>query len=575
MAFKSPTTDYDVLVVGGGPAGLILSIELGRRGVRTLLVDEKAATATNPQANATQARTMEHYRRLGISDDVRQLGLPKDHPTDIAYFTRLTHQEIARFSLPASGQSKGVVRKLKGSWSAAELPHRVSQKFVEPILRREAEACASVEARSLTRLVSFVDRGDHVESVIQDVEGGGERRVTSRFMVGADGGRSLVREELGFVYEGELVDNREMMGGQMLAVYLRAPDFFDIMPHPKAWMYWTFNKQRRSWLAAVDGKQDFAFHTQVRPGEVEGEITADVAKEMFFQALGRRIDVEVLSYGPWTAGYALVVNKMRKGNVFIAGDAAHLFTPAGGLGYNTAVEDAVNLAWKLATVIAGNGGPALLDSYEEERRPLAIRNTGYARGFADSMGLYYAPEEIEDDTPAGEKARQAAGEYFNAHTRAEFNIPGITFGGRYDGSPVIFTDPEPTPPDSASEYVPTGKPGGRPPHVWLSDDRSIFDLFGRDWTVLRLGDDAPEAARFVAAAEKAGMMLQVVTLKDEEVRDLYGASLVLIRPDQIVAWRGESDEGAASVLALVTGRASNDEQKLAGIGASSCESSGD
>ena len=554
MALNSPTTDYDVLVVGGGPAGLVLSVELGRRGIKVLLVDEKAATATNPQANATQARTMEHYRRLGISEEIRRLGLPRDHPTDIAYFTRLIGHEIARYSLPASGDSKGVVRKLKGSWSAAELPHRVSQKFVEPILRREAEACASVEARSLTRLVSFEDKGDHVESVIQGVESGGERRVTSRFLVGADGGRSLVRETLGFVYEGELVDNREMMGGQMLAVYLRAPDFFDIMPHPKAWMYWTFNKQRRSWLAAVDGKQDFAFHTQVRPGEVEGEITAEIAREMFFQALGRRIDAEVLSFGPWTAGYALVVNKMRKGNVFIAGDAAHLFTPAGGLGYNTAVEDAVNLGWKLAAVLQGNGGGALLDSYEAERRPLAVRNTGYARGFADSMGLYFAPDEIEDDTPAGEKARQAAGDYFNAHTRAEFNIPGITFGGRYDGSPVIFGDPEPAPSDSASEYVPTGKPGGRPPHIWLSDDRSIFDLFGRDWTVLRMGPDAAQADRFAAEAEKAGMVLKVVTLDDEEVRDLYGASLALIRPDQIVAWRGESDADAASVLAFVSGR---------------------
>ena len=554
MASSSPTTDYDVLVVGGGPAGLVLSIELGRRGISVLLVDEKAATATNPQANATQARTMEHYRRLGISEEIRRLGLPRDHPTDIAYFTRLIGHEIARYSLPASGDSKGVVRKLKGSWSAAELPHRVSQKFVEPILRREAEACVSVEARSLTRLVSFEDKGDHVESVIQGVENGGERRVTSRFLVGADGGRSLVRETLGFFYEGELVDNREMMGGQMLAVYLRAPDFFDIMPHPKAWMYWTFNKQRRSWLAAVDGKQDFAFHTQVRPGEVEGEITADVAKEMFFQALGRRIDVEVLSFGPWTAGYALVANKLRKGNVFIAGDAAHLFTPAGGLGYNTAVEDAVNLGWKLTAALQGGGDSHLLDSYEAERRPLAIRNTGYARGFADSMGLYFAPEVIEDDTPAGAKARQEAGEYFNAHTRAEFNIPGITFGGRYDGSPVIFPDPEPTPADSASEYVPTGKPGGRPPHIWLSDDRSIFDLFGRDWTLLRLSPDVTQANHFAEEAEKAGMMLTVVTLDDKEVRDLYGASLVLIRPDQIVAWRGESDANAASVLAFVSGR---------------------
>lgn len=554
MELGSQPLDFDVVIVGGGPAGLMLAIELGRREIRALLVDEKEATASNPQANATQARTMEHFRRLGFSEDIRRLGLPADHPTDIAYFTRLTHREISRYRLPASGETKKVVRQLKGSWSAAELPHRISQKFVEPILRREAEACATVDALSLTRFVGFEDRGSHVVSTIVDIATGREHTVTSRYLVGADGSRSLVRDTLGIVYEGDLVTNREMMSGHMHAVYLRAPDFFDIMPHPKAWMYWTFNKQRRSWLAAVDGKQDFVFHTQIQPGEIDGEVTEELAKEMFFQALGRRIDIEVLSHASWTAGYALVVTSMRRGNVFIAGDAAHLFTPAGGLGYNTAVEDGVNLAWKLAAAINGCGSEVLLDSYEQERRTLAIRNTGYARGFADSMGLYFAPDEIEDETPEGEAARKAAGKHFDAHTRAEFDIPGITFGGRYDGSSVICPDPAPTPPDSASKYVPTGKPGGRPPHVWLSETQSIYDLFGRDWTLLRLGADAASGHPFVTAAADAGMAIDIVDLPSEEVRDLYGAGLVLIRPDQIIAWRGESSEDAASVLAFVSGR---------------------
>ena len=567
MGLEPSATEVDVLVAGAGPSGLMLAIELGRRGIRVLVVDEKASTAVNPQANATQARTMEHYRRLGFSEDVRKLGLPVDHPTDIAYFTRLTEREIARFSLPSSGQSGEVVRKLRGSWSAAELPHRVSQKYVEVILRREAEACDTVTVRFLNRLTQFTDHGDHVEAVVEGVETGEKQVIRSRFLVGADGGRSPVREALGFVYEGEGERQREMMGGHMLAVYLRAPDFFDIMPHPKAWMYWTFNRQRRSWLAAVDGRQDFAFHTQIRPGEIEGEVTAEIAKEMFYQALGKRIDVEVLSFGMWTAGFALVANRLRKGNVFISGDAAHLFTPAGGLGYNTAIEDSVNLAWKLAEAIRGQAGPTLLDSYEAERRKLAIRNTGFARALADSMGLYFAPAEIEDDSPAGEEARRAAGEYFNGHTRAEFNIPGITFGGRYDGSPVIPDDPAPIPLDEPSSYVPTAKPGGRPPHVWLSDGRSIFDVFGKEWTLLRLSPAAPEADGFLAAARVAGLDLEIVTLDDQEIRDIYEADLVLIRPDQIVAWRGESDENAAQVLAFVNGFAETLPIKAVGDGA--------
>ena len=170
MGLEPSVTEVDVLVAGAGPSGLMLAIELGRRGIRVLVVDEKASTAVNPQANATQARTMEHYRRLGFSEDVRKLGLPVDHPTDIAYFTRLTEREIARFSLPSSGQSGEVVRKLRGSWSAAELPHRVSQKFVEVILRREAEACDTVTVRFLNRLTQFTDHGDHVEAVVESVE---------------------------------------------------------------------------------------------------------------------------------------------------------------------------------------------------------------------------------------------------------------------------------------------------------------------------------------------------------------------------------------------------------------------
>lgn len=173
----------------------------------------------------------------------------------------------------------------------------------------------------------------------------------------------------------------------------------------------------------------------------------------------------------------------------------------------------------------------LLDSYEQERRPLAIRNTTYARGFADSMGLYFAPEEIEDDSPAGEEARRKAGRHFNRHTRAEFDIPGVTFGVRYDASPIIAKDPEVSPPDSPSEYVPTGKPGGRPPHVWLADNRSIFDLFGKEWTLLRLGPSVAGATGFVKAAQKAGTTLDVVEIEEPGVKELYGAGLVLIRPD--------------------------------------------
>jgi len=258
--------------------------------------------------------------------------------------------------------------------------------------------------------------------------------------------------------------------------------------------------------------------------------------------------------GTWLAGHALVAKRLQRGRVFIAGDAAHLFTPTGGLGYNTAVEDAVNLGWKLASVIHGQAPPALLDSYEAERKPLAERNTGYARHFADSVGLFVAKPELDEASERGDEARRIASEQLNRHARLEFNIPGVTFGGRYDTSPVIVRDDAALPPDEPNNYVPTASPGGRPPHAWLEDGRSLFDLFHTEWTLLRLGPGAPSGAAFEAAVRAAGMDLRIVHVAQAPLRELYQAPLVLIRPDQIVAWRGATDTAAAEVVARVMGR---------------------
>ena len=242
---------------------------------------------------------------------------------------------------------------------------------------------------------------------------------------------------------------RPFVGGRMYAVHARIPDFYREVPHPPAWMNVAFNPERRCFMPAVDGSGEFAFHTQLNSQQDENRVTEADAIAMVQQTIGAPLRVEVIARAPWTAGHSLVAESFARGRIFIGGDAAHLFTPTGGLGYNTAIEDAVNLGWKLAAVLKGQAGPDLLESYEAERRPLALRNTAYAKGFADSLGNYVPPPEIEDDTPAGEAARRRAGEYYAAHGRAEFNIPGITFGGRYDGSPAIVPDGTAPPPDTA------------------------------------------------------------------------------------------------------------------------------
>jgi 2-polyprenyl-6-methoxyphenol hydroxylase-like FAD-dependent oxidoreductase len=525
-----------VVIAGGGPFGLMLANELGRRGVTVVLVDQNPGTTRNAAANATQARTMEHFRRLGFADEVRALGLPPDFPTDVAYFTRFARHELARFSLPSSRDAKQIVTTLTGSWSAAELPHRCNQKFIEPVLRRRAEALPGVSVNYGWRMTAFRNLENSVEVEIESQES--KVTVKTLYLVGADGPRSSVRQALGIRYSGETGITRPFVGGRMYAVHARMPDFYREIRHRPAWMNVAFNPERRCFMPAVDGKGEFAFHTQLTPDQNENAVTEAEAIAMVQQTVGLPLRVEVIARAPWTAGHSLVAeNFFKGGRVFIGGDAAHLFTPTGGLGYNTAIEDAVNLGWKLAAVLKGLASESLLASYEAERRPLALRNTAYAKGFADSLGNYVPPPEIEEDSPAGAAARRRAGEYYAAHGRAEFNIPGITFGGRYDGSPAIVPDGSAPPPDRANEYVASACPGGRPPHLWMPDGRSLYDLFGFEWTLLAF-----------KPTKLALQDLKVVHLQSAQARDLYGADFVLIRPDQIVAWRGNSDEEAPAAM---------------------------
>ena len=557
-AGSDTTTSTEVLIAGGGPFGLMLALELGRRGVRCLLVEPKPGTAFNPQANATQARTMEHFRRHGFADAVRAQGLPPDHPTDIAYFTRYCGHELARLQLPTAAQASETVRSMSGSWSAAELPHRVSQKFVEAILLDQVRRLPGVTLQHGWRLASFAEVGSSVHARIEATDGAAAQEVQARYLIGADGARSFVRQQLGIAWGGATGFKRDFMGGKMFAVYLRAPDFYGAFPHARAWMYVSVNAQRRAFMASVDGRTEFAFHAAVHEGEDADRWTAADARRIFAEALGREIPIEVLSVLTWTAGHALVAERFQHGRVFIGGDAAHLFTPTGGLGYNTAVEDAVNLGWKMAHVLQGRAPQQLLGSYETERRPLALRNTGYARQFADNVGLFAATPELEADTPAGAAARAAASEHLNRHVRLEFNIPGVTFGGRYDGSPLIVTDGSTPPPDAPNHYVPTACPGGRPPHAWLADGRSLYDSFHFEWTLLALGPQAPDTAPFEQAARTLGLDLRVVRHEAPELHALYEAPLALIRPDQIVAWRGHDTDTAGFVLARASGQVPTD-----------------
>jgi 2-polyprenyl-6-methoxyphenol hydroxylase-like FAD-dependent oxidoreductase len=566
MNDMTQSIETDVLIAGGGPFGLMLANELGRRNIRCLLVDPKPSTAFNPQANATQARTMEHFRRLGFANEIRAQGLPPHHPTDIAYLTRFSGTELARLRLPTAAAAPQAIKTMSGSWSAAELPHRVSQKFVEVCLRKHAEEFECNDIRYGWKLESFSDSSvdkatkpiqaliERVNESSQNASTTPERiQVHANYLIGADGARSSIRHHLQIPWGGATGFKRNFMGGKMLAVYLKAPQFYPRNPNDRAWMYVAVNPELRAFIMSVDGESEFAFHVQMSDDASTEALTAEDAKRLFSLAFGQTMDIEILSMATWLAGHALVAESFQKGHVFLGGDAVHLFTPTGGLGYNTAVEDAVNLGWKLAAVLKGQAQPQLLNSYELERKPLAIRNTTYARQFADSIGLFDADTSLEEDSPDGEHARSIASDYLNGHVRREFNIPGVTFGGRYDQSPLIVADGTQPPEDAANTYTPSACPGGRPPHAWLPDGSSLFDSFNFEWTLLSLGEAHSDVRAFVEAAAKLKLDLKVVKHASNDLAQLYEANLVLMRPDQIVAWRGADTTQAEAILKQACG----------------------
>ncbi|MEY2953836.1 MAG: hypothetical protein RLZZ401_1923 [Pseudomonadota bacterium] len=548
-----------VAIVGGGPSGLMLAIELGCRGVPCVLLEANLLPPTTPKANATSARTMEHYRRRGFAHQVRAVGLAPDHPQDVLYCTRLGGREIARFKIPSRSQAAS--RSEFGdygeaAWPTPELPHRAQQVYIEPILREQVAQWPTVDARYGWRVDSVSDTGNAASLTAVDAATGETLRVKARYVVGCDAARSLVRTTMDVGYAGASDEQRDFFGGQMLSVHFRAPDLYarlaqGALKRP-AWQSWVMNREMRGILVAINGVDEFGMGIQLKPGQTLESV--DIAQ--VFKTLtgleGEPVHYELLNLGTWLAGYMLVAEQFRKGPLLIAGDAAHLFTPTGGMGYNTSVDDAVNLGWKLAAVCQGWAPDALLDSYFEERHPVAQRNTRFAKTMADSIGRVAIPADVETDSAAGDAARKTLGEALLEHVFNEYNIPGLQLGLRYQ-SAIVASEATTPPPDQPNHYVPTGYPGARAPHIATADGGSILDSFGRDFTLLCLGG-ATAPAHWQAAAVRLGMPLQVVATTDPAVRTLYGADLVLIRPDHHIAWRGPTQLDALAVLGKACAR---------------------
>ena len=543
-----------VAIVGGGPVGMMLALFLDLHGVRSVLFDTEETTRWHPKGSTEGSRSMEHFRRLGIAGEIRKLGLPADHPTDVAYFTRFGAHELARLRMPSADE---VRRQVASSAKTDQIPepiHRANQMHVERFLFEHAKTRPNIAMRFGWHVERFVQDGEGVQ--LTSLSGRGEKQAwRARYLVGCDGGRSGVRRALGIKFRGAAGLEQQYFGGRMYSTYVRVPELYrEFLSARRAWQYWAVNPEIRSSLIAVDGKEEFLFRTRASQPDrpPEDAVVADAMR----RCVGAHVETQIIAHEPWTAGMALVAERYGDRRVLLAGDAVHLFTPTGGFGMNTGIDDASNLAWKLAAVLQGWGGSGLLSSYEAERMPVALRNTEAARQLTANIGETDVDPAIEQSTSAGEVARLTAGRML-ATFGEQFASIGVQLGARYDGSPVIGEGGAP-PADSLTTYVPTSVPGGRAPHVWLDAGRgegsSLFDRLGRGFTLLRLGPRPSDASGMVETAKAGRVPLDILDIADSDIRDFYDCDLALIRPDQYVAWRGKGAmKDASGVLAQACG----------------------
>jgi 2-polyprenyl-6-methoxyphenol hydroxylase-like FAD-dependent oxidoreductase len=566
--------DTPVAIVGGGPVGLMLALFLDRHGVKSTVFNNEQTSRWHPKGSTHNSRTMEHYRRLGIASQVRRLGLPQDHPTDVAYFTRYNAWELARVVMPSEEEKLRAVIAAPRNHQNFEPIHRANQMYVERFLLEHARTRPNITLRFGWQAGDFSEDGGGVslraarvaDNGIEADEYSGEKVRTTgetedwraQYLVGCDGGQSEVRRSLGIRYEGHDTLKQGFLGGRMVASHLRLPTAArDGFAGRRAWQYWVVNAQIRTALVSLNGADEFLYWTRLAEG---GSVdNTDIARGVRL-AFGADLPVEVLGNRNWTAGVALWAERFWSGRrIFLAGDAIHLFTPTGGFGMNTGIDGAANLAWKLAAMLQGWGGKALLASYEAERKPVAARNTTAAQKLAKNVGAVRISEAMEIDGAVGDAARREAGDYL-ATFGEEFGSIGVQLGARYDGSPIITEDGA-APADSYTAYTPSGVPGGRAPHFFLDPPgmparRSLFDLFGSGFTLLRLAHGAADGDAFAHAARRRGIPLHIVDAFDEDGRELYGRDLALIRPDQHVAWRGNSEpHDVDALLARLTGHA--------------------
>jgi 2-polyprenyl-6-methoxyphenol hydroxylase-like FAD-dependent oxidoreductase len=530
MTDRSCIRETPVLIAGGGPIGLALAADLGRRGVATLLVEERENKLNPAKMLEVSVRTMEFCRQLGIVDKVRNWGFPHDWPLDSVFVTDLQGYELGRVRTPTLAAQAHLP-------ASPERGVPCPQTWFDPILQAQARSFPHVTLRHQVKLESFVQDTGGVTATLRDRQSGRAETVRAQYLVGCDGFASTVRELLGIEIRGEPHIDWSM------TIYLRMPDLHLQHDKGKAFRY-VFVGPEGTWsfLSIVDGKDLWRLQlVDLDEGRLE---SADVPA-LVRRFMGRDVAFTIEDKTLWVRKRT-VADRFMDGRVFLAGDAAHAHPPNGGLGMNTGIQDAFDLGWKLAAVLGGWGGEGLLESYDHERRPASARAAEVSLKNYRRLVSAAQRAEIYSPTPEGDAARRAIGERLVEENEKSWHPVGVHLGYIYHPSPIVVPDGTAKPADDTFGYQPTAFPGARAPHVWLAPGKSILDLFGDGFVLLKFSNVPSET--IAGAAARRGVPLRVHRIEHREAAALYGCALVLVRPDGHVAWRGDSQPRDALAL---------------------------
>ena len=533
-----------VLIVGAGPVGLVTGLDLAQRGIDVIVLDQR--TSFDPltvRCNHISSRSMEIFRRLGIADEIRAGGFADDFPHDVSIRLTVTGREMARIKIPGRAGRKAGEQSEDTKWPTLEPPHRMNQIFLEPILQKKAENTEGLRLQFDQEVTSISDQGSHVLARIRSSKGL-KREIASDYLIGCDGGGSLVRKEIGAELQGDSIVQR------VQSSFIHAPGLTAMMQAQPCWGILNFNPRRSGTVYSIDNDDRFLVHNYLRPGEAFESVDRDRClrtilgvTDAFEYQLNRNED--------WI-GRRLVTNKIAKGRVFLAGDAAHIWVPMGGYGMNAGIADAAGLTWLIDAKLKGWGGNGLLAAYAAERLTITRQVSHFAMETAETMIRNRAavPEEIEDDSSEG----LAAQNWFGTQTR-DLNTPqyccaGLNYGYYYDDSPVILYDGIQQPSYSMADYTPSTVPGCRFAHRIMADGTSIYDHLGPGYTLVRTL--AGKGSALIEAANQLNIPLAIVNIPASK---LHQHALYLVRPDQHVAWRGQQDpQDSEMILQTLCGK---------------------